>query len=92
MSTNRKWYDGMFSTEDWWAFWIGAFFVTLGLIGAATNLPLTGWIVKFKGWVHLSDSLAPSYKGLLSPLGSLFVSYIIFTVVTAFAAKIMKIN
>jgi uncharacterized membrane protein YadS len=92
MADNRKWYDGMFSTEDWWAFWIGAFFVTLGIIGAATGLPLTGWIVKFKGWVNLSKAIGPSYKGLMSPIASLIVSYVIFTIVTAIAARIMKWN
>ena len=92
MADKRKWYDGMFSTEDWWAFWIGAFFVTLAIIGAALNLPLTGWIVKFKGWVKFSDSFAPSFKGLMSPWASLIVSYIIFTIITGIAAAIMRWN
>jgi len=92
MAEKRKWYDGMFSTEDWWSFWIGAFFVTLAVIGAATGLPLTGWIVKFNGWVKFADSFSASYKNLMGPWTSLIVSYVIFTVVTGIAAAIMRWN
>ena len=91
-TAERKWYEGMFSTEDWWAFWLGAFFVILGIIAAITHWPLTGWIVHFKGWVKLSKSFGPAQKGLMGPWGSLILSYIIFTVVTAFAAWIMRWN
>jgi len=47
MTVQRRWYSGMLSTEDWWAVWIGLFFVFLGLLGAATGMESTGWIVKF---------------------------------------------
>ena len=88
----RKWYDGIFSTEDWWSFWLGSFFVVLGVIGAVTHLPATGWIVKFKSWVCLSKSFGPAQNGLMSPWGSLILSYIILTIVTAIPAAIMKWN
>ncbi|OCC14335.1 Inner membrane protein [Dissulfuribacter thermophilus] len=92
MTDKRKWYDGMFSTEDWWAFWLGGFFVILGILAAVTHLPLTGWIVKFKGWVDISHAFGSAQKGLMGPWASLIVSYIIFTAVTAAAAAIMKWN
>ncbi|HIE33350.1 MAG TPA: putative sulfate exporter family transporter [Thermodesulfobacteriaceae bacterium] len=92
MSDNRKWYDGMFSTEDWWSFWLGSFFVILGILAAVTHLPLTGWIVKFKGWVDISKAFGPAQKGLMSPWASLVLSYIIFTAITAIAAAIMRWN
>ncbi len=92
MAERRHWYDGMFSTEDWWSFWIGGFFVTLAIIGAATNLPLTGWIVKFNSWVDISKCISASYKGLMGPWTSLIVSYVFFTAILAIAGAIMKWN
>ena len=47
MAEERRWYTGMFSTEDWWAFWLGTFFVFLGIITMLTGYDLVGWIVKF---------------------------------------------
>lgn len=92
MAEERKWYSGMFSTEDWWAFWIGIFFVILGIITAATHVDLTGWIVKFGNWVDISKAFGPAHAGITSPLGALVVSYIIFTIVTAIGAWAMKWN
>ena len=28
--TQRAWYDGMLTTEDWWAVWLGLTFFVLG--------------------------------------------------------------
>jgi len=98
----RSWTTGMFSTEDWWAFWIGTFFVVLGLIAAALNNPyITGWVVKFSNWVDpvTSDAVLGFHatnkvdgKPVMGPIASLIVSYIIFTVVTAIGAYAMKWN
>lgn len=92
METERRWNTGMLSTEDWWAVWIGLFFVALGMITAATGVDLTGWIVKFSGWVDISKSFRASSKGLVSPVFSLILSYIIFTVSTSIGAKYMGWN
>ncbi len=86
----RKWYSGMFSTEDWWAFWIGTLFVILGIIAAATHTELTGWIIKFNTWVDISKAMGPAHKGIMSPIAALVVSYIIFTIVTLIGAWAMK--
>jgi len=79
----------MFSTEDWWSVWIGLFFVLLGIV-ATSGVDLTGWIVKFPKWVDITKSFSASHKGLLSPVASLVLSYILFTVVTGIGAKCMK--
>ncbi len=44
----------------------------------------------FSMWVNLLKAVGPSYKGLISPIASLIVSYAIFTIVTAIAARIMN--
>lgn len=92
MDKQIRWNTGMVSTEDWWAVWIGLFFVALGMITAATGTDLTGWIVKFSGWVDLSKSFRASSKGLISPALSLIISYIIFTIATSIGAKYMGWN
>jgi uncharacterized membrane protein YadS len=48
--TNRKWYSGMLSTEDWWAVWMGLFFFGLGLL-SILGFDLVGWIAYPKKWV-----------------------------------------
>lgn len=90
MALQRRWNTGMLSTEDWWAVWIGLFFVCLGFLAAAFSIDLTGWIVKFSGWVDISKSFRASSKDLVSPVMSLILSYIIFTAVTCVGAKFMK--
>jgi uncharacterized membrane protein YadS len=90
MAEQRRWYAGMFSTEDWWSVWIGLFFVFSGLLAAATSIDLTGWIVKFPKWVDVTKAFGASHKGLMSPVSSLVLSYILFSVATVIGAKCMK--
>jgi uncharacterized membrane protein YadS len=90
MASQKRWYTGMLSTEDWWAVWIGLFFVLLGLLAAASGVDSTGWIVKFSKWVDITKSFRASHNGLLSPAASLFLSYVIFTLATCTGAKFMK--
>lgn len=92
MAEQRSWHTGMFSTEDWWAVWIGLFFVAFGLLAAATGLDSTGWIVNFSKWVDITKSFKASHKGLLNPGTSLILSYVIFTIATCTGAKFMKWN
>jgi len=82
----------MSSTEDWWAVWIGLFFVLLGFIAAVSGIDLTGWIVKFSLWVDISKAFKASHQELLSPAASLIVTYVIFSVATCTGAKFMKWN
>jgi uncharacterized membrane protein YadS len=90
MAEQRRWYAGMLSTEDWWAVWIGLFFVFIGLLAAVTSVDLTGWIVKFSKWVDIGKSFRAAHKGLLNPAMALFLSYVIFTFATCTGAKFMK--
>jgi uncharacterized membrane protein YadS len=90
MTEQRKWYTGMVSTEDWWAVWIGLFFVSLGLLAAISGVDFTGWIIKFSKWGVLSKALTSSHKGLIHPLLSLVLSYALFTGVTCIGAYFMK--
>ncbi|MBW1859304.1 MAG: putative sulfate exporter family transporter [Deltaproteobacteria bacterium] len=92
MAQQRRWYSGMSSTEDWWAVWIGLFFVLLGFIAAVSGIDLTGWIVKFSLWVDISKAFKASHQELLSPAASLIVTYVIFSVATCTGAKFMKWN
>lgn len=49
-TTNRKWYSGMLSTEDWWAVWMGLFLFSLGLL-SLTGVDLVGWATYPTKWV-----------------------------------------
>jgi hypothetical protein len=49
MKTQRAWYSGMATTEDWWAVWLGLFFFGLGLLTLA-GIDVVGWISYPKTW------------------------------------------
>ncbi len=85
-----RWTKGMFDTEDWWAFWIGIFFVLLGIAAAASGVDLTGWIVKFSKWTTLGKAFRASHKDLMGPIPAMIVSYIVFTIATSVGAVAMK--
>ena len=80
----------MFSTEDWWAVWIGLFFVSLGLFAAASGIDATGWIIKFSKWVDPAKAFRASHKELIGPAASLILTYILFTAATCTGARFMK--
>ena len=93
MAEEKRWYTGMFSTEDWWSLWIGLFFVAVGLLAAATQANwLSGWVISFEKWVNLSNALAPDTAGVASGLGALIVSYIVFTAATCVGAYFMGMD
>ena len=48
--TQRAWYSGMLTTEDWWAVWLGLTFFGLGLLTIA-GIDLVGWISYPSKWV-----------------------------------------
>lgn len=89
----RKWYSGMLTTEDWWAVWIGLFMVALGLF-SLVGLDLTGWVAAPNKWVDPSKGVKVAGKAwaFLTPIGSLIVSYIIFTILVTIGAACMKWN
>jgi uncharacterized membrane protein YadS len=48
--SNRKWYSGMTTQEDWWAVWMGLTFFFLGLM-TIFGVDLVGWIAYPNKWV-----------------------------------------
>ncbi|PID76795.1 MAG: putative sulfate exporter family transporter [Deltaproteobacteria bacterium] len=102
--TRKAWYSGMASTEDWWAVWLGLIFFGLGLL-TMFGVDLVGWIAYPKIWAfsfpdgattskikEISGSfvaLGKGYKGL-GVIGSIIVTYLVFTVATTIGAYFQK--
>jgi uncharacterized membrane protein YadS len=99
----RAWYSGMATTEDWWAVWLGLTFFGLGLL-TIFGIDLVGWIAYPKQWIaNMPEgaggkvgtigtsfkALSSNYKGL-GPIGSILVTYIIFTIATCIGAYFQK--
>jgi uncharacterized membrane protein YadS len=101
VTTNRKWTDGMLRTEDWWAVWLGLIMFFAGLM-TIWSIDLVGWMTKLKTWeiTHLIKDF--SWASLLKPVGntyaevhpllSLFMTYIVFTVLTAIGAYFQRLD
>lgn len=104
--TNRKWYSGMTTQEDWWAVWMGLFFFFLGFL-SITGVDLVGWAVYPTAWVfsppgnkglisHAFYALGGKYsitaKDFYHGLGwwSILWTYGVFTITTCIGAKCMK--
>ncbi len=103
--TQRAWYSGMASTEDWWAVWLGLAFFALGLLSIA-GLDLVGWVsypkiwsffgpeeavkgAKIKTVTHSFVALGKGYKGL-GVIGSIVVTYLVLTIATTIGAWFQK--
>lgn len=102
--TRKAWYSGMASTEDWWAVWLGLAFFGLGLL-SIFGMDLVGWISYPKIWAFnfpegattkkIHDigtsfvALGKGYKGL-GIIGSILVTYIVFTIATTIGAYFQK--
>ncbi|RMG02496.1 MAG: putative sulfate exporter family transporter [Nitrospirae bacterium] len=48
--TNRRWYTGMLTQEDWWAVWLGVGFFFLGLLNVA-GIDIVGFLTYPTKWV-----------------------------------------
>ncbi len=94
-TTNKKWYNGMLSTEDWWSAWLGLFFFALGLL-TIWQMDAVGWIAKPKtwefsnlindfSWSKLIKTSSKNYKDW-HPLWSLFFTYFVFLGLTSIGA------
>ncbi|WP_022854502.1 putative sulfate exporter family transporter [Thermodesulfatator atlanticus] len=75
MAQEKKgWTYGMLTQEDWWAVWIGGFFMILGLM-SVWGIDLVGWITYPKKWVFsmpegaVPKKIVPWYKAFY-PLGA----------------------
>jgi len=67
---NRKWTDGMSTTEDWWAVWIGLIMFGAGLF-TIWNVDLVGWMAKTKTWEISQVSQAWDKKGFSGVMNKL---------------------
>ena len=104
-SVNRKWYDGMAHTEDWWAVWLGMILFGAGLL-SIWGIDAVGWMAKTKTWEWTKFWSAPSFDSLLaashgkagkayewlSGIGSLFVTYVVFAILTTFGAYFQRLD
>jgi uncharacterized membrane protein YadS len=94
-ATNHKWYSGMFTTEDWWAVWLGLIMLFAGLT-SIWGLDLVGWMAKTQTWVwgdfSWQNVLKPAGYKDWHPLLSLFVTYLVFTALTCLGAWAMKLD
>lgn len=104
-AVNRKWYDGMLSTEDWWAVWLGLILFGAGLM-SVFGLDLVGWMAKTKTWEFTNFIDNPSWSKLLAtshggsgkayegmhPLVSLLVTFGVFAALTCIGAYFQKLN
>lgn len=80
--------------EDWWAVWLGLFIFLLGL-GPVFGSDLLGWVVKASTWIDISKAIAPiskAYKGSMSGVTSLLLTYLFLLAVTTIGAAAMGSN
>ncbi len=96
---NRKWYDGMSTSEDWWAVWVGLIMFGAGLF-TIWGVDLVGWMAKTKTWEWTDFWSDPSWSKLLKPSAykgmhpflSLLTTYVVFTVLVTVGAYFQKLN
>ncbi|ACV68254.1 putative sulfate exporter family transporter [Desulfohalobium retbaense] len=91
---NRRWYSGMATQEDWWAVWLGFIFFGLGLLSIFGGIDLVGWVAYPSKWVNISNAVSPlgdAYQGLGS-IGSILVTYLLFTAATCTGAYFQKLD
>ena len=84
---------GFFKSEDWWSVWIGLFIFLLSL-GIMAGVDLLGWGFKNNMWTDLGKVVSPiskNYAGL-SGWGSLFFTYVAFTVILSVGIKALGGN
>jgi uncharacterized membrane protein YadS len=104
-TVNRKWYDGMASTEDWWAVWLGLIMFAAGLM-SIWGLDLVGWMTKTKTWELSAFMADPSWGKLvggahtkagqayegMGPFTSLLVTWAVFCALTCMGAYFQKLD
>ena len=82
-----------FSTEDWWAVWIGLFVFAVSLFNLG-GVSLMGWAVKTNVWMDLSkalDVVAPKAWAVPGWVG-LIMTYLFMLIITSVGAKVMGWN
>jgi len=104
-AVNRKWTDGMLSTEDWWAVWLGLIMFAAGLL-TIWGVDIVGWMTKTKTWEWDAFWTGPSFDKLLTAahvkpkqayaglggFASLLITYVVFTALTCIGAYFQKLD
>jgi len=82
-----------FSSEDWWAVWLGLIIV-LFAIPSVIGVDAVGWLAKTKVWLHFSDSVAPISKNFADWSGLLcsVLTYVFILVLVTLGASVMKFD
>jgi len=101
MTTNRRWSSGIFSTEDWWAVWIGLTIFAASLVSLA-GVDLVGWMARPRAWEWTDVAGALAWSKFFAPAGaeyagwhalaSFFTTYAVFTALFAFGARFMGLD
>jgi len=104
-AVSRKWTDGMLTTEDWWAVWVGLILFGAGLL-SIWEIDAVGWMAKTKTWEWSQFIADPGIDRLLkvshgksgnayegwSGLSSLLMTFVVFASVTGIGAWCMKLD
>jgi len=90
---NRKWYDGMGHSEDWWAVWLGLFMFGVGLL-TIWGIDWVGWQLRPSTWTDFSKAAGPASKNYagLGMYGSFLTTYVVWTVLTGIGAYFMRLD
>jgi uncharacterized membrane protein YadS len=83
----------MVSTEDWWAVWLGLFMFLLGLL-TIWGVDIVGWQAKVSTWSEPGKWIKPAGKAYKEWgwVGSLFMTYLVWTALTCIGAAAMKLD
>lgn len=91
----RRFSAGMWSSEDWWAVWLGLALAAAGLASVA-GVDLVGWMAKPRTWASLSweSALGPAGEAYAGwhPVASLAATYAVFTALTGMGARAMGLR
>lgn len=102
---NRKWSDGMLTTEDWWAVWVGLILFAAGLL-SIWDIDAVGWMAKTKTWEWTKFWADPNFNVFLgaahskagkayegwSGFGSLMMTFLVFGGITTIGAYFQKLD
>src|SRR5262249_2633947 len=83
----------VFTTEDWWAVWIGLTVFCLSL-GTLAGVDLLGWGVATSVWLNLGKAMAPVSKayGGMPGFVSLLLTYLFMLAVLSTGAWALRLK
>lgn len=104
-AVNRKWTDGMLTTEDWWAVWVGLIMFGAGLL-SIWGIDAVGWMAKTKTWEWGRFWEDPSFNTLLGVshgkagkayegwggFAALMMTFVVFASLTTVGAYFQKLD